>query len=388
VWRYTSAYHVPDAAWTGLWMLRTREHLDPDPRLLERCAALGAFLIRAQLPSGAIPSWVRIARNGRPLPARPLAESAASSAAGMFLAALAESTGEAFYRDAAARVAAFIIREVFPLQAWQDVEVFFSCSPKRIGWKDSATGILPQGSLCLSWTAELFRSLAASTGEEHYLAYGRAALDLLLLYQQVWSPPFIGFDARGGFGAINSDAEWSDARQAQFANLLMDWYVLTGERELFLRGAAALKASFALMYLPEHADSAPRKVLGLGPEDEGALPENYGHAGLDRKIPGYLFPDWGAGSATSSAALARILYGELYVDLDRGEAFGLDGCALRRARIGAVGIDLDIDRLGKAPILLKTSPARNPIEGSLMLSVNGRSMGRFARKALAGGVEI
>ena len=49
VWLYTSAYHTANAAWTGCWMLHHFRHLEADERLLDRCRALGDFLVRAQL---------------------------------------------------------------------------------------------------------------------------------------------------------------------------------------------------------------------------------------------------------------------------------------------------------------------------------------------------
>jgi hypothetical protein len=121
-------------------------------------------------------------------------------------------------------------------------------------------------------------------------------VDLLLLYQQIWNAPFLSFDTRG-FGVMNTDAEWNDARQASFSTLLMDLYELTGEPELFHRGVAALLAAFTLM----HRES----------EDRGAISENYGHAGRDAHIQGYVMPDWGAGTACSASGMAQIRWGDL-----------------------------------------------------------------------------
>ncbi len=175
------------------------------------------------------------------------------------------------------------------------------------------------------------RRVFLATRRDRYLDHGRAALDLLLLYQQAWDAPFLGFDTRGGFGVMNTDAEWSDARQAQFATLLMDWYDLTGEPGLFHRGVAALRASFTLMNLDGAPCPRARKRPRSDPADRGAVAENYGHAGRDAKIQGYVMPDWGAGSAASSAALAQARWGDLYLDARRGAAFGIDGCAVTRA---------------------------------------------------------
>lgn len=374
IWRYTRSYHTPDAAWTGWWMLRTHGILGEDPALLHRCVELGRFFRRIQLPSGAIPTWVGISRSGRPRPEAALRESASSAAAGMFLAALAQATGEEACLAAARAVADFLLREILPGCRWQDAEVYYSCGPKRPGWRDPRTGIPPQGSLCLGWAAELFLSLASATGEDRYRAGGRTIVDLLLLHQQVWNPPFIGFHAFGGFGVMNTDSEWSDARQAQFATLLMGWYALTGEPELFQRGVAALRASFTLMHLEEHGRLAPGNMAGVGGADMGALPENYGHAGRDAKIPGYIMPDWGGGSAAGSAALARALYGDLYLDAPRGRAFGVNGCRVLSQRFRPASAALTTERLqASAPLLLHAAGAA----ADLVVTVDGRTYGPF-----------
>jgi hypothetical protein len=247
IWKYTGAYHVPDAAVTGWWMLAVDRLLEGGGIFRERSTALGDFLLRAQLPSGAVPTWVSVGKNGALRPQAALAESAGSAAAGLFLACLADATGRGEYRDGARRVADFIIERVFPRQAWLDTEVFFSCSPKPLGWQDPTSGILPQGTLCMGWAAELMGVLYAGTRDERYLAYGRAALDLVLLFQQIWNAPFLSMDTRGGFGVMNTDAEWSDARQALFAPLILQWYGITGEPELFHRGVAALRAAVLRM---------------------------------------------------------------------------------------------------------------------------------------------
>ena len=233
------------------------------------------------------------------------------------------------------------------------------------------------------------RLLFLATRDERYRGHGRAALDLLLLYQQAWNAPFIGFDTTGGFGVMNTDAEWSDARQAQFGTLLMDWYDATGEPELFHRGVAALRSSFALMHLEEHRAAAPGNNPPMGLEERGALPENYGHAGVDAKIPGELMPDWGSGSAASSTALAQARWGDLYLDVRRGAAFGIDGCRVVRAAVGTDRADLDVEMLRRG------LPAPPPIVRAsgigvsrYALRVNGIDIGTHDRSDLERGIPL
>jgi len=133
VWRYTAAYHTPDAVVTGWWMLAADRFLNEEGALFrERCEGLGDFFRRSQLPSVAIPTWVKLQRDGTPRAEPVLAESASSAAAGMFLVSLFRTTGREEYLEAARRIADFIIENVFPRHAWFDTEVFFSCSPKPL----------------------------------------------------------------------------------------------------------------------------------------------------------------------------------------------------------------------------------------------------------------
>jgi hypothetical protein len=102
----------------------------------------------------------------------------------MDLAMLHESLRYPRHLEAAQRVADFLIERVFPRNTWHDSELFFSCSQKRPGWRDARTGIPTQSTFPLAWTAELMRLLYLATRSGRYLEHGRAALDLLLLYQQ------------------------------------------------------------------------------------------------------------------------------------------------------------------------------------------------------------
>ena len=52
-------YHCFDMCWAGYWLLAWHEELQgSDPRILPRCRALGDLLLRLQLPSGCIPSFL------------------------------------------------------------------------------------------------------------------------------------------------------------------------------------------------------------------------------------------------------------------------------------------------------------------------------------------
>jgi hypothetical protein len=74
------------------------------------------------------------------------------------------------------------------------------------------------------------------------LRLARRCIDELSLHQAVWDPPFLPAPAYGGFGVMNGDCEWSDARQSLFAPLYLEMARETGDRELEERGASALRA--------------------------------------------------------------------------------------------------------------------------------------------------
>jgi hypothetical protein len=179
----------------------------------------------------------------------------------------------------------------------------------------------------------LFAELYDATNRKDYLDVGVRLIDLLCLYQQIWNPPYLSIYAFGGFGVMNSDAEWNDARQSMFAATLMRYYSYTSEDEYFERGVAALRASFALMFIPEHKGKTVKDFSAIKPVDYGSMSENYGHLGDDRAVPGYITFDWGSGSSASAAAYVEKRYGDVYVDSVRGKAFGINGCIVDRVAI-------------------------------------------------------
>jgi hypothetical protein len=217
--------------------------------------------------------------------------------------------------------------------------------------------------------AEACRSLFELTGETRYMDLGTQVLDYLCLYQQVWSPPWLSRRLFGGFGVQNTDAEWSDARQAYFAVTLMEYARLTGRREYAERGVAALRAMFSLFESP----GSPRTW------------ENYGHGGAD--APGGVTGiHWGTGSAVTSVHLVRAAWGDIYVDA-AGWGAGIDGYTVREVSVGPSGINLQVsDFLAKSRSpLIRFGGFSGP---SYMLTVNGTPLGEFSRERLKEGVHV
>jgi len=218
---------------------------------------------------------------------------------------------------------------------WEDFETYFSCSnwgAEFIGKKIPRNGIYKSNSFSPYWCAEAFLAAHRVFKKSHYLRLGRRCLDELSLYQQVWEPPTIDAPTHGGFGVMNADGEWNDSRQSLFAPLYLEYYKATGEKEYFERGVSAVRASFAMMYCPENTQvkSAYEKQHPFfGPESYGFMMENIAHGGPGpEQIGPFNIFTWGNGAALEVAAKVRDGYGEVWVDLKRKRAFGLDGFAV------------------------------------------------------------
>jgi hypothetical protein len=245
------------------------------------------------------------------------------------------------YRDAALKAMQAVMTDVVPQGQWEDFETYWSCSgfgqDFAVGKKFPRNDMFKQNTLSIYWTAEALLASYLATGDRKYLAWGRRALDELSMHQQVWQPPFIYVPALGGFGVMNFDGEWNDARQSLFAELFLNYYRATGDVQLFERGVSALKASFIMMYCPENAhvrDQYEKAHPFFGKDDFGFTMENYAHDGHPSVEGGGIGPftiyDWGNGAACEARNRIRDHYGDVYIDLKRGRAFGLDSLKVEK----------------------------------------------------------
>lgn len=310
--------HVVDCAWAAYWLLMWDKDLEKDPASIAFARRLGDYLMSAQKPDGNLPAYVTTANLQ---PTATLAGGAESAGCGMFLAFLGRQTGEMKYLEAARKVAGYLRHDIMPRNKWFDYETFYSCSGKPETFYDSITVQNPQNNLSIQWTAELFRQLYLADHKTSDLNDGEALMDYLNLYQQCWSPPWMTFEGFGGYGVQNTDAEWNDARQAQFACTNLDYYQLTGKREYMERGIAALRAGFATVYMPENKYISP---YTYAKSPTGYADENYGHGGSNGPA-GPTSWDWGTGSALASVAYAHQNFGDVWVDWEKMQAFGIDG---------------------------------------------------------------
>ncbi len=326
-WRWTSsdrrpqsasenACHLADAAFTCRMLLEWHA-LTGDARALAYVRPFAERLVALQRPSGAVPGWVE--PDGR-VPGE-LAEGPASAVAVTFLLELAgrvEKTngGAPAWRKAALRALPFL-EGVAREGRWEDFETYYSCSrwgaPELLGRRVPRNGVYKQNTLSIAWCAEAFLQAWRATRKRRFLGLSRRCIDELSLYQAVWDPPFLPAPAHGGFGVMNADSEWNDARQSLFAPLYLELGRETSDPELTERGVSALRASFSMLYCPENAALArayERRFPFFGPESYGFMMENQGHGGGE-PVGTFTIFTWGPGSALAAAATVRDRFPEV-----------------------------------------------------------------------------
>lgn len=377
-------FHVLDASWTCLLMLRWYEQIEKDPRLLAYAHSYATKLLTLQDDQGFFPGWLH-PKTLRP--AKIMSQTPETSLSATFLLKLSDITTETSYRKAAIRAIDALLVEVVPTGRWEDYETYWSCcrfgSDRMVGKKFERNNMYKQNNLSIFWTAEALLAAWRTTGDDRYLKWGRRTLDELSMCQQVWQPPFIYVPALGGFGVMNFDGEWNDSRQSLFAELFMAYYRVTGDPHLFERGVAALKSSFIMMYCPENPDQKVQYEKAhafFGAEDYGFMMENYGHGGRTSPEGGGIGPftiyDWGNGAASEARNRIYDHYGDVYVDRKRSHAFGIDSIAVSSDDAGFVLSDLagrprdvrivyedgtdQTARLGPESVRLPSSPAGKP----------------------------
>ncbi|HLK29888.1 MAG TPA: hypothetical protein VKT28_15015 [Puia sp.] len=330
-------YHVPDNIWTAYWLMRFNDEMQKIEGTDKFLSEFSDAVLKTQQDDGSFPE--RITVSGHQADA--ILRSAASSAIQtwfleeMLLRNKIADADIEKYKSAILRSLNFLSTNILPLQKFEDFEVYLSCSPKSfMPYYDSSTAMYAQNTLSIQWCAEAFLKAYQLFGnDKKFLAQGEYCLNILNLYQQVWNPPYISFYAFGGFGAQNSDAEWSDARQAQFAETYLNYYAVTSNKEYIERAVYACRASFALMVLPENKNVSPNNYLGTPINGEyfaGNMAENYGHDGYDQRSHQSGF-HWGTGSALTTAAIFKNKLGDLYIDNSKKFAIGVNAVVIKKS---------------------------------------------------------
>ncbi|MES1218387.1 MAG: hypothetical protein ABUT20_22970, partial [Bacteroidota bacterium] len=340
-------YHVPDNIWAAYWLMRFNDELTRIKNSDELTFGLASAILKVQNEDGSFPTRINI----NTLSADTVLNSTASSSmATWFLEELLARNKinpslKNKFQKAILRSLDFLSTKVLPQQKFEDFESYFSCSPKPIHYFDTSTCMFSQNTLSIQWCAEAYLKAYSLFNDVKFLRQGEYCLNILSLYQQVWNPPFINFYAFGGFGAQNSDAEWSDARQAQFSETYLDYYFVTKNKEYLERAVYACRASFALMVLPENKNISPDNYEGTeinGESLPGNMAENYGHGGYDERSHQSGF-HWGTGSALTTAAILKNKLGDLYVT--NQSAIGVDGIVVDKLNKTNAKIDITTRRL-------------------------------------------
>ena len=308
-----SPFHILDMSWTSLLMLRWYDELEKDKRLLSYAEDYAKSLLKMQDENGFFPAWLDV-ESLKPLPH--LEQSPETSLSVTFLLTLYQLTGKNMYKTAALKAMNAVTKKIIRAGQWEDFETYWSCS--RIGSQDwvgrkvKRNNMFKQNNFSMFWTAEALLECYQLTKDKKYLSLGQRTLDELLMTQASWQPYFIPVKTLGGFGVLNADGEWNDARQSLFAELIIQYGLTLNSREYLQRGLAAMRASFIMMYCPENPQTKKQweKVWPFfGKEDYGFMMENFGHGGEANEeglgIGEFTIYDWGNGAA--SEAYNRLL---------------------------------------------------------------------------------
>lgn len=308
-----SPFHILDMSWTANLMLQWFEELEKDVRLLQYAEEYAKSLINIQFESGFFPGWLEL-KTLKPM--QHLNRSSESALSATFLLNLYCLTNKELYKKSALKAIDAIVHEIVKEGRWEDFETYWSCSrigsQNWVGNKIKRNNMYKHNNFSMYWTAEALLKSYRITGEKQYLQLGQKTLDELLMTQASWQPYYIPIKALGGFGVLNADGEWNDARQSLFSELIIEYGHALDNKEYIQRGLAALRASFVMMYSPENPETKKQWEKAwpfFGKEDYGFMMENYGHGGeADAEglgIGEFTIYDWGNGAA--SEAYNRIL---------------------------------------------------------------------------------
>lgn len=300
--------HVLDMSFTTSLMLSWYNELEKDERLVTYAKNYADALLKIQDSEGFFPSWLD-QNTLEPLPH--LKQSPETSMSVTFLLQMYEITKSERYKQSALKAIDAVMRKNIPVGEWEDFETYWSCSrygsKDLVGKKVERNNMYKQNNFCMYWTAQALLESYKLTKNEKYLQTGRRTLDEMLMCQATWQPPYIYVDALGGFGVMNFDGEWNDARQSIFAQLIVDYGKLLKSEEYTQRSLASLRASFLMIYSPENQKTKKQWEARwdfFGEKDYGFMMENYGHGGVTNNagvgIGEFTIYDWGNGAAAEA----------------------------------------------------------------------------------------
>ncbi len=396
-------YDLQSMGVTAWWMLYWYEQypdLERGSEVLHWIIDFCRFLVDAQLPSGAIPTYF-----DRQLhPAPQLKEDAPTAIGGAVLAKTARTVGDPEMERAAVKAGAFMNREIVPRMKFQDFELFYSCAPRPLYWVDPLNGIPPVNTLAVQWAADHFLALYRLTEDGQWLRQGEFCLGLLSLFQQVWAPDRFGKAYLfGGFGVMNCDGEWNDGRQSRMVPTYADYYLATGKIEYLERAVAASRAAFAAMDMKEnHANgindyrvTMAEQVqvepgIGLSPESlmHGDPRVHFGEGG------GWTGFNWGPGGGLSATAYLERHFGSVWVDVAAQIVTAIDGVAAEAEGWADGHIELFVRNALQHLASPYTTPRKivvkfgNLVEENYRIRFNYQDLGALTKETLKQGLEI
>jgi len=356
-----------DMSWTAYWLLRWRSAGLPESgAILPRCRALAKFLCDRQQGDGMLPT--RFAEDGSVTVELSRRLKAETGPLALFLLELYAQDPDPRWLEAGERGLAFLDANVVPQRQWYDFETFFSCSPRAPTF-DERSRQWPANDLALGQAVAAYLSAYRVTGDRRYLERGERLLDYLLLYQQCWTNPLLDnlsgpATLLGGFTTQNSDAEWSDARQSQFGNILLDYYRATGTVEYLERGVAALRAQFPVSPC-----------------------ENWAHSGYGEKT-GISSFHWGTGSGMAGIEIEESYLRDAVVDAAAGQAVGVNGLNVTACTVGGGEIHVGFSSpftWRRPPVFVfhQCSPTQ-----TYRIFANGSELGAWKGDALERGIGV
>jgi hypothetical protein len=356
-----------DMCWTGYWLLKWRAaRLPGSDDVLPRCRRLATFMLDRQATDGMLPT--RFAEDGSVQEELSRTVKAETAPVVLFLLELHAQDKDPRSLDGARRGLSFLERDVIPARQWYDYETFWSCSPRK-PLLDERTRQWPANDLALGQAVAAYLRAFQVTGERHYLATGERLLDYLLLFQQCWTHPGLEDLSSpamllGGFTTQNSDAEWSDARQSQFGNVLLDYYRATAKVEYLERGVAALRAQFPV-----------------------SPSENWAHEGYGKKAGVSSF-HWGTGSGMAGVEIEEDDLRDAVVDVRAARGVGVNGLNVTGCEVRNGTIRLQL----ASPFAWRRKPVvafhgADP-ERRYRLVVGGSSLGGWSGAELAKGIPV
>lgn len=349
------AFHVLDAACSGLWLLELSERLpELRPRILAMCRELARFLIQNQQAGGGIPAFFDAEFL---VPRRGVFAQGATESGGpaLFLAAFARHADD----DEALRAARAAVIAIDKLVMSQPDRALADFECVSINASRGSLGLL----FAARAAFELVMHDAGADADAR--AVGERLCDVLAAAQCVWSPVWLRDDATGGWRRTDGDLVAADPRTALAAEAMLLSGSWTHRADHLERGALALRAAFA----------TPR---GHSPRDGDGGPFGDGEAA----------PRWEGGTATAVLARVSRRLGQAHVDLVAGRATGLDAVWFDGLVIGPGSVKFN---------LVAHSAPREPVRVTfrvpqptppVTVTANGVELGVFDSARLRAGISV